>query len=191
LNSSCIVDGHAKEAVGTVRELFLEYAAWLTVDLCFQDIEAELAALPGKCAPPTGAILLAQVGSTVAGCVAMRRLEAAVGEMKPLWVRQSFRNCGIGKMLIEAIIERALIAVLLRQLLISLRGHFGHFSNKCDSVPDCRVVQGHGPGRHGTHLDAMFYNPERALRLLLFFLRKTRRVRIESSTNLGLGHPWC
>jgi putative acetyltransferase len=105
--SGCIVDGHAENAVGTVRELFLEYAAWLTVDLCFQDFDAELATLPGKYAPPTGAILLAQVQGAVAGCVAMRRLEPSVGEMKRLWVRQSFRHCGIGKLLIEAIVERA------------------------------------------------------------------------------------
>src|SRR5450755_3150867 len=103
----CIVDGHAEDSVVIVRELFLEYAAWLTVDLCFQDFDAELATLPGKYAPPTGAILLAQVQGAVAGCVAMRCLEPAVGEMKRLWVRQSFRNCGIGKLLIEAIVGRA------------------------------------------------------------------------------------
>jgi GNAT superfamily N-acetyltransferase len=116
----CIVDGHAADAVGTVRELFLEYAAWVTVDLCFQDFEAELAALPGKYAPPTGAILLAQVHGVVAGCVAMRRLEASVGEMKRLWVRQSFRNCGMGKLLIEAIVERARAAGYARLRLDTL-----------------------------------------------------------------------
>lgn len=116
----CIVDGHAADAVGTVRELFLEYAAWLTVDLCFQDFEAELATLPGKYAPPTGAILLAQVGGTVAGCVAMRRLEASVGEMKRLWVRQSFRSCGIGKLLIDAVIKRARAAGYARLRLDTL-----------------------------------------------------------------------
>lgn len=116
----CIVDGHAEDSVGTVRELFLEYAAWLTVDLCFQDFEAELAALPGKYAPPTGAILLAQVDGAVAGCVAMRRLEASVAEMKRLWVRQSFRSGGIGKRLIEAIIERARAAGYARLRLDTL-----------------------------------------------------------------------
>jgi putative acetyltransferase len=116
----CIVDAHTADAVGTVRELFLEYAAWVTVDLCFQDFEAELATLPGKYAPPTGAILLAQVHGTVAGCVAMRRLEASVGEMKRLWVRQSFRNCGIGKLLIEAIVARARAAGYARLRLDTL-----------------------------------------------------------------------
>jgi putative acetyltransferase len=116
----CIVDGHAEDSVATVRELFLEYAAWLTVDLCFQDFDAELATLPGKYAPPTGAILLAQVQGAVAGCVAMRCLEPAVGEMKRLWVRQSFRNCGIGKLLIEAIVGRARAAGYARLRLDTL-----------------------------------------------------------------------
>jgi len=61
----CIVDGHAENSIATVRVLFLEYAAWVTVDLCFQDFEAELATLPGKYAPPTGAILLARVDGVV------------------------------------------------------------------------------------------------------------------------------
>ena len=125
--SHCIVDGHAENSIATVRELFLEYAAWLTVDLCFQDFEAELATLPGKYAPPTGAILLAQVDGMVAGCVAMRRLEASVGEMKRLWVRQSFRSCGIGKLLIEAITERARAA--------------GYARLRLDTLPQMRAAQ--------------------------------------------------
>jgi putative acetyltransferase len=123
----CIVDGHAETSIATVRELFLEYAAWLTVDLCFQDFEAELAALPGKYAPPAGAILLAQVDGAVAGCVAMRRLEPSVGEMKRLWVRQSFRSCGIGKLLIEAITERARAA--------------GYARLRLDTLPQMRTAQ--------------------------------------------------
>ena len=109
MGMSDIVDGHAADAVGTVRELFLEYAAWVTVDLCFQDFEAELATLPGKYAPPAGAILLARVDGVVAGCVAMRRLEASVGEMKRLWV-----------LLIEAITARARAAGYARLRLDTL-----------------------------------------------------------------------
>jgi putative acetyltransferase len=126
--SHCVVDGHAEESIGVVRQLFLEYAGWLEVDLCFQDFEVELATLPGKYAPPAGAILLAQVQGAVAGCVAMRRLNASVCEMKRLWVRKAFRNCGLGKFLIEAIIERARAA--------------GYAHLRLDTLPQMKTAQG-------------------------------------------------
>jgi ribosomal protein S18 acetylase RimI-like enzyme len=102
-----IVDGHQEESMPAVRELFREYASWLGVDLWFQDFAAEVATLPGKYAPPAGAILLLYVDGALAGCVAMRLLAPSIGEMKRLWVRQSFRDRGFGKILVEAILERA------------------------------------------------------------------------------------
>ncbi len=54
-----IIPAHTPEWVPVARLLFAEYAASLPFSLGYQNFEAELADLPGKYAPPAGAILLA------------------------------------------------------------------------------------------------------------------------------------
>jgi len=102
------------EELAAVRDIFLAYAQSLSVDLGFQDFEAELQALPGDYAPPRGALLLAVVDGHVAGCCALRPLDtvdyANAGEMKRLFVYPAFRRLGLGRMLAEAILDAAHLA---------------------------------------------------------------------------------
>jgi putative acetyltransferase len=101
------------EDFALARALFIEYAAWLGVDLCFQGFAAELARLPGCYAPPGGRLLLAGVDATAAGCIALRPLSPAdvpdecAAEVKRLYVRLEARGRGLGAMLVAAVIAAA------------------------------------------------------------------------------------
>lgn len=94
-----------------VREIFREYAEGLGIDLAFQGFEEELAALPAEYAPPRGVLLLAMVDGEVAGCCALRPLDAVdypnAAEMKRLYVRKPFRRFGLGRQLAEAVLDHA------------------------------------------------------------------------------------
>lgn len=104
---------HAQDWQET-RDIFTEYAQSLNVDLCFQGFAQELEQLPGEYAPPRGALLLAKVDEEVAGCCALRPLDAAdypnAAEMKRLYVRKAFRGFGLGRQLAEAILDQARLA---------------------------------------------------------------------------------
>jgi ribosomal protein S18 acetylase RimI-like enzyme len=90
------------------RALFEAYAAGIGVDLGYQDFATELATLPGKYAPPTGALLLARDAAVPVGCVALRPLaEPGCCEMKRLYVAPAGRGRGLGRDLVAAILARA------------------------------------------------------------------------------------
>jgi hypothetical protein len=54
-----IVPANAPQQIRQVRQLFEEYAASLSFDLCFQNFKQELDGLPGDYAPPDGRLWLA------------------------------------------------------------------------------------------------------------------------------------
>ena len=96
-------EGEVEEA----RTLFKEYSDATGVDLCFQNFGRELATLPGDYAPPSGRLILAYDGEEAAGCVALRKVDGAVCEMKRLYARPAFRGTGLGRALAERIVEEA------------------------------------------------------------------------------------
>jgi len=101
------VQVESPEQVAQARELFLEYAQSLGVNLCFQNFEQELAGLPGHYAPPHGRLLLAEYNGQLAGCVALHQWEPGICEMKRLYLRPSFRGKGLGRVIAETIIAEA------------------------------------------------------------------------------------
>lgn len=106
--------------VELARSLFVEYAKWLDVDLCFQGFDAELASLPGAYSPPRGRLLIAGPPGDAFGCIALRPLaqscgcgvegEAAhglTGEVKRLYVQPGHRGERWGHRLASAVIAEA------------------------------------------------------------------------------------
>jgi putative acetyltransferase len=108
--------------IALARALFVEYAQWLQVDLCFQGFEEELATLPGVYAPPRGRLLLAGTPDSAFGCIALRPLDAdsgcgggtlgprsegPVAEVKRLYVESAYRRQGWGQRLAQALLGEA------------------------------------------------------------------------------------
>jgi len=90
-----------------IKELFMEYATSLGINLSFQKFDDELANLPGEYVFPKGCMLLAISGGQIAGCVALRSLGDDICEMKRLYVRPQFRGKGLGRSLVQALIVEA------------------------------------------------------------------------------------
>ncbi|KAB8070787.1 acyl-CoA N-acyltransferase [Aspergillus leporis] len=116
-----ITPAQTPEHITAARNLFTSYTQWLGIDLTFQGFAAELQSLPGQYAAPHGELLLAYSadGGIPIGCVAARPLKTTsyaeqehgeVGgccEMKRLYVSPAARGTGLGKALVESIIQKA------------------------------------------------------------------------------------
>lgn len=99
----------AKEPVEVeaVQELWREY--WKSIGLPddFQGFAEEVQGLPGVYGADDGALLIAWIDGTPAGTIALRRLDDHSGEVKRLYLRPQFRGRGLGRHLLEQVIERA------------------------------------------------------------------------------------
>jgi carbonic anhydrase len=97
------------DAIEHVRQFFRNYAAWLGVDLSFQNFDQEMASLPGAYAAPQGRLFFAEVDGQPAGCVGVRPLPDSDGvcEMKRLYVEPQFRGQSVGRALALASIKAA------------------------------------------------------------------------------------
>jgi putative acetyltransferase len=102
-----IVQANGQNDTEHARTLFHEYQVSVGISLCFQNFDQELANLPGDYAPPDGRLLLATEDDQVAGCIAMRKLGPGICEMKRLFVCPAYRGTGLGRVMVNAIIDEA------------------------------------------------------------------------------------
>ena len=121
-----IVQAETADHFKIASQLLREYEQSLSVNLCFQGFETELATLPGKYAPPRGSLLLSFVGDTPAGVIAMRPIDDRICEMKRLYVRPSARGRNLGRKLISRIMSDARAAGYEKMRLDTLIGKMDH-----------------------------------------------------------------
>lgn len=89
-----------------LAELFREYERDLGFELTFQNFRDELDKLPQMYGPPYGkAYLLEDPQGTFFGCIAIRKLEAEVGEIKRMYLKPEWRGLGYGKVLLDIALE--------------------------------------------------------------------------------------
>ena len=63
--------------------------------------------LPDTNALGSGLTLLGRIGADVGGCIAYRRLNPEICELKRLYVRPDFRRTGLGRTLVSCLISHA------------------------------------------------------------------------------------
>jgi putative acetyltransferase len=73
----------------------------------FDGLEAELASLPGKYAPPLGCFLIARDDDAPVGYVAYLPQGDDVVELKRMYVDPAQRRKGVGLMMVNALIDKA------------------------------------------------------------------------------------
>jgi ribosomal protein S18 acetylase RimI-like enzyme len=142
-----ILPATSSSGLAAAATLFRAYATSLPIDLGYQDFEAELAALPGKYAPPSGALLLARgAGGEALGCVALRPLgENGICEMKRLYIDPAARGIGLGKALAEAILNEAV--------------RLGYTQMRLDTLPSMQAALGLYAGFGFERINAYYDTP--------------------------------
>lgn len=95
------------QEIDLVRSLWREY--WDSLDLPpdFQGFAEEHRTLPGMYALPKGRLLLARLQGEPAGTIALRPLGEHSCEAKRLYVRPRYRGKGIGRALLDRLVQEA------------------------------------------------------------------------------------
>lgn len=98
------------QARALISEYGLSIADVAACSLEHQNFNRELETLPLPYAPPRGRLLLAMIKDQPAGCIALRPLDALgphISEMKRLYVPPAFRGSGLGRLLVNRLIDEA------------------------------------------------------------------------------------
>ena len=98
-----------------IRELFCEYLQWanervqnefnVSFDIATM-LEDDMRSLD-KFMPPQGRLLLGYNGEDLAGIACLKILKTGIGEVKRIYVRPSHRKAGLGRTLLNKLLQEA------------------------------------------------------------------------------------
>lgn len=98
-----------------IHELFWEYLQWanerlnVEYDINFpikEALETDMQTL-AKFMPPNGRLLLAEIDDEMAGLACMKKNNETTCEIKRMYVRPNFRQKGVGRALVQKLIDDA------------------------------------------------------------------------------------
>lgn len=98
-----------------IRELFWEYLQWANARINEEfNVSFDIAALVeedmhglDKFMPPDGCLLLGYIEEDLAGIACLKSLTSSIGEVKRMYVRPSHRKAGLGRALINRLLQEA------------------------------------------------------------------------------------
>lgn len=98
-----------------IRELFWEYLQWANAKLTAEfNVSFDIAAMLegdmqdlGKFMPPGGRLLLGYAGKDLAGIACLKQLTPRIGEIKRMYVRPTNRKTGLGRAMLNRLLQEA------------------------------------------------------------------------------------
>lgn len=102
-----IHEAYSPADIAAVKELFILSATELKVPLDHQNFPIELNNLPGSYSPPEARLYILKYETEPAGCIALRKINTEICELKRLFVKTHFRGKGLGKLLTQKAVSSA------------------------------------------------------------------------------------
>lgn len=110
-----VITANQDQHAAQIRDLFWEYLQWanakvneefgVNFDIATM-LEADMQGLD-KFMPPNGRLLLGYAEDRLAGIACLKYLTPSIGEIKRMYVRPEYRKCGLGRALINRLVEEA------------------------------------------------------------------------------------
>jgi GNAT superfamily N-acetyltransferase len=110
-----VIIADREQHASQIRELFWEYLQWANIrvqeefnvsfDIATM-LEGDMQGLD-KFMPPHGRLLLGYIGKDLAGIACLKELTPGIGEVKRMYVRPGYRQAGLGRTLLNQLLQEA------------------------------------------------------------------------------------